>query len=259
MTTGPDRKAVIAAVESYIHGLGGRDLSQARLAPDVVYESPISPGRHGSEDVITFLSGLFPVLTGVRIIDHAVDGSVCATRFDLETTGGTVHVFDRFEIRDGMVTRINPYYDPAPLLAALAPLSSGSITAEPTVSGVHHVAFTVSDAERSAAWYRALLGLSEVMRSDDEEVSVRVLGSDVLMIGLRQYHRMAADAFDELRTGLDHLAFAVRSEAELKSWEGRLRDRRIPFSPIAETPIGSVLVFRDPDNIQLELWLPATS
>lgn len=29
------------------------------------------------------------------------------------------------------------------------------------------------------------------------------------------------------------------------------------FTPIAETPIGSVIVFRDPDNIQLEFWLPA--
>ena len=29
------------------------------------------------------------------------------------------------------------------------------------------------------------------------------------------------------------------------------------YTPIAETSIGSVIVFRDPDNIQLEFWLPA--
>lgn len=259
MSTGPDRQAVIAAVESYVNGLGARDLSRAALAPDVVYESPISPGRHGSEEVTAFLSGLFPILRGVRIIDHAVEGTVCATRFDLETTSGTVHVFDRFEIRDGMVSRINPYYDPSPLLAALASLPSEGGATEPAVVGIHHVAFTVSDAERSAAWYRALLGLGELMRRDDAEVSVRVLANDVLMMGLRQYHRVTADTFDELRTGLDHLAFAVRSQAELESWQGRLRDRGIPFSPVVETPIGSVLVFRDPDNIQLELWLPSAA
>ena len=33
-----------------------------------------------------------------------------------------------------------------------------------------------------------------------------------------------------------------------------LRERDIPFSPIAEMSIGSVIVFRDPDNIQLEFW-----
>jgi predicted enzyme related to lactoylglutathione lyase len=31
----------------------------------------------------------------------------------------------------------------------------------------------------------------------------------------------------------------------------------VTFTPAAETPIGTVVVFRDPDNIQLELWLPA--
>ncbi|MDQ1449420.1 MAG: hypothetical protein QOC79_2391, partial [Actinomycetota bacterium] len=33
--------------------------------------------------------------------------------------------------------------------------------------------------------------------------------------------------------------------------------RGIAFTPITDTPIGSVIVFRDPDNIQLEFWLPA--
>jgi hypothetical protein len=35
-----------------------------------------------------------------------------------------------------------------------------------------------------------------------------------------------------------------------------LSSRDIPFTPAAETPIGTVVVFRDPDNIQLEMWLP---
>jgi hypothetical protein len=37
----------------------------------------------------------------------------------------------------------------------------------------------------------------------------------------------------------------------------RLRELGIGFTPIAETPICSVIVFRDPDNIQLEFWLSA--
>jgi hypothetical protein len=43
---------------------------------------------------------------------------------------------------------------------------------------------------------------------------------------------------------------------ELERWEERLRESQVTFTPIAETPIGSVIVFRDPDNIQLEFWLP---
>ena len=40
-------------------------------------------------------------------------------------------------------------------------------------------------------------------------------------------------------------------------WQKELSSRGITFTPIAETPIGWVIVFRDPDNIQLEFWLPA--
>jgi len=61
-----------------------------------------------------------------------------------------------------------------------------------------------------------------------------------------------------VRTGLDHLAFGVATRAELEEWEKQLSSRGITFTPIAETPIGSVIVFRDPDNIQLEFWLPAS-
>ncbi len=33
-------------------------------------------------------------------------------------------------------------------------------------------------------------------------------------------------------------------------------DKPLTQSPIADEPYGSVLVFRDPDNIQLELFAP---
>ena len=125
------------------------------------------------------------------------------------------------------------------------------------IHGIHHIALTVSDAERSAAWYRALFGLTEVLRGDDEIVSYRVLAGNGIVVGVRRYHQTTADAFDELRVGLDHIAFGVSSRDELEEWERLLQERSIAFAPIADTPIGSVIVFRDPDDIQLEIWLPA--
>ena len=44
----------------------------------------------------------------------------------------------------------------------------------PSIAGAHHMAFTVRDVERSAAWYSELLGMQEVMRGDDDTVSFRV-------------------------------------------------------------------------------------
>lgn len=128
----------------------------------------------------------------------------------------------------------------------------------PTITGGHHVAFTVRDADRSAKWYGDLLGMQVLLQTDEGSLRSRLLahpGSGWL-VGVRQYLLHEQGAFDEFRTGLDHFAFAVSSRAELESWEQRLREAQVPFTPIAETPLGSVIVFRDPDNIQLEFWLP---
>ncbi|MFT3852952.1 MAG: VOC family protein [Ilumatobacteraceae bacterium] len=129
----------------------------------------------------------------------------------------------------------------------------------PTITGAHHLALTVTDADASAAWYSDLLGMVQVLGGDDDAVSFRVLahpGSGWVM-GVRAYRDGANDTFDELRTGLDHLAFGVSSREELAAWEAELAARGIPFTPATETPIGTVVVFRDPDDIQLEMWLPA--
>ena len=56
---------------------------------------------------------------------------------------------------------------------------------------------------------------------------------------------------------MDHVAIGVESADELAGWAARLDELGIAHSPVTETPIGTVIVFRDPDNIQLEFWLRA--
>ncbi|HEU5083023.1 MAG TPA: VOC family protein [Acidimicrobiales bacterium] len=129
----------------------------------------------------------------------------------------------------------------------------------PSITGGHHIAFTVTDADRSARFYEDLLGMQVVMQGDEDDVRFRVLmcpGSG-WVVGVRQYLGKEEGPFDEFRCGLDHFAFTVGSMDELQAWERTLEDKGVPHSPIAETPIGTVIVFRDPDDIQLELWLPA--
>ena len=129
----------------------------------------------------------------------------------------------------------------------------------PSITGGHHIALTVTDVDRSSEWYGELLGMSVMAAGDDETVKVRVLvdAASGWLLGLRQYHGCEGDGFDEFRTGLDHFAFGVENHAALEEWEGELSARGVAYTPIAETSIGSVIVFRDPDNIQLEFWLPA--
>jgi glyoxylase I family protein len=126
-----------------------------------------------------------------------------------------------------------------------------------TITGAHHVAFTVQDVETSAAWYQDLFGLQVVMESDDEAVRIRVLIHPECgwVIGLREYPAHADGPFSEFRTGLDHIAFAVPTREDLEAWQHRLSEKGVTFSPIADSPLGTLIALRDPDNIQLELWV----
>jgi glyoxylase I family protein len=130
----------------------------------------------------------------------------------------------------------------------------------PTITGAHHVAFTVRDVDASAAWYQDLFGMQVVMQADDETVRLRVLVHPECgwLIGLREYPAHPDARFSEFRTGLDHIAFTVSSRDDLEAWQGLLKEKGITFSPIADSPLGSLIALRDPDNIQLELWLPPT-
>jgi catechol 2,3-dioxygenase-like lactoylglutathione lyase family enzyme len=125
-----------------------------------------------------------------------------------------------------------------------------------SITGAHHMALTVRDADRSAAWYSDLFGMQTILSGDEDDVKYRVLAHPCgWILGVREYPGKADGEFDEFRTGLDHFAFGVEDRAALEAWEQELSKRNITFTPIADAPIGSVIAFRDPDNIQLEFWL----
>jgi glyoxylase I family protein len=73
---------------------------------------------------------------------------------------------------------------------------------------------------------------------------------------LHHHDTNQAEPFTETRTGLDHVGFQVPNLAALESWRTRFTELGVQHSPI--TYVGefdvSVLVFHDPDNIQLELF-----
>lgn len=126
---------------------------------------------------------------------------------------------------------------------------------------VHHLALTVTDVDRSVPWYARVLELEEFTRRDDEETGLRkvVLRSpgEEFAVVLVQHADTGRRSFDERRTGLDHVAFKVSSHAELAEWEDRLDEYGVHFTRTtpSRTLVGSsVIVFRDPDGIQLEVW-----
>jgi glyoxylase I family protein len=55
-------------------------------------------------------------------------------------------------------------------------------------------------------------------------------------------------------TGLNHVGFQVHSRAALDEWLEHFDMLGVDSSPIADREYGSVLAFRDPDGIQLEMF-----
>ncbi len=129
----------------------------------------------------------------------------------------------------------------------------------PTFLGLSHVAFTVTDLERSVAWYEEVFGLEQVESLTDvgepgHDLVVLVHPSTDIAINLHRHPGGDAGRFDERRTGLDHVSFLVGDRSELTVWRRHLDDLGVHHSGIADEDYGSVLVFRDPDDIQLELF-----
>lgn len=109
------RDELITVVEGYLDGLKKKDLSRVAFAPDVTFESPLSPKLTGERDVVDFLSGLFPAIKDIRVKQHIVEGEYVATVFDFDTTFGVIPVFDCFRVSNGKLIQIRPFYDPRPI------------------------------------------------------------------------------------------------------------------------------------------------
>ena len=125
---------------------------------------------------------------------------------------------------------------------------------EMQLQGIAHVAVTVTDLERSKAWYGRVLGWEPVMEGEGEGVRFSVGAVAGTLLGLRQYDDRRGDAFDPTRIGLDHLAFDGGTVADLREWEQRFHELEVSCTPTEETSFGFVLNFKDPDGIALEVF-----
>lgn len=125
--------------------------------------------------------------------------------------------------------------------------------------GISHIALNVHDLEKSVQWYGDVLDFAPLFPYDTEDFDRRILlhPSGVVVALSTHHHPDAKAEFNERRPGLDHLAFAVRSQDDLTAWVERLDAAGVTHSGISITPrTGSALIsFRDPDDIALELYV----
>jgi len=106
------REEKVSLVEAYLDCLATKDLTKVCFAEDVTFEGPRMPKLAGRETVLGFLAHILPMVRGIQLKQHIVEGDYVATVFDLETVNGVDHVFDRIHIVDGQIKSIHAFYYP---------------------------------------------------------------------------------------------------------------------------------------------------
>jgi glyoxylase I family protein len=126
----------------------------------------------------------------------------------------------------------------------------------PSFSDVSHISLSVSDADKSASWWKEVFGLRELVRLDHEEGWRGVLLelTETIAIEFQQHDANGGEAFNPLRTGFDHMGLAVDSRDELVEWQAHFESLGVVHTPVVDREYGSVLTFKDPDRIQFELF-----
>jgi glyoxylase I family protein len=123
------------------------------------------------------------------------------------------------------------------------------------ITGVHHLTLRVRNLATSARFYEDALGIAVESLGD----RCRLLVADTVIV-LREPlpGTSPEDRFSEARIGLDHLAFRIETASELEELSQRLRDLGAEVGEPERDPHGGGVgvAFRDPDNIQLEFYLP---
>ncbi len=121
--------------------------------------------------------------------------------------------------------------------------------------GLNHVILTVSDLERSRAFYGDLLGF-EINYMPEYHIFNFVCGGVGFWFMTHQ-ETPPGDRFSEFRIGLDHLSFTAPSREALQALADKLIAAGVDTKGVETfAPTGNLyMAFRDPDNIQLEYWL----
>lgn len=128
----------------------------------------------------------------------------------------------------------------------------------PTLAGYSHLSLSVTDLEKSTEWYCDILGFEVIAHIEgDEFVRSRLRQPDAgITLTLTAHAANEGDSFDERRAGMDHVSFVVPSVDDIHAFKECFAERGVEHSDVKATASGAggMITFRDPDNIQLEVF-----
>lgn len=119
----------------------------------------------------------------------------------------------------------------------------------PEDAHIGEVSLTVTNLERSVAFYRDVLGFREVTRDD----GVSRLGADARTL-VELHENPQAIPKPRRSTGLYHFAILVPSRAALGRSLRRLFERRWPLTGASDHLVSEALYLNDPDGLGIEIY-----
>ncbi len=118
--------------------------------------------------------------------------------------------------------------------------------------GINHVAFMVSDVDRSVRFYEAVLGLREVDAFPDRSFVALSWGSNIHDIALIQGGEVATHE----GSGVHHVAMALAGgPVELSEFAEHLRRCEVAIRMAFDHVVTQSIYFADPDGNQLEVYV----
>jgi glyoxylase I family protein len=117
------------------------------------------------------------------------------------------------------------------------------------ISRFHHVAMTVRDGAKSAAWYRDVFGFELVKKF----TRTWLVGKGDCNLGLTELPDGDPIARLDTRIAIQHIAFYVKPDTFMSAVQA-LNDLKIPFEGPDESGVaGPSVFFHDPDGHELEI------
>jgi catechol 2,3-dioxygenase len=122
-----------------------------------------------------------------------------------------------------------------------------------------HVVFYVEDLDRSLAFYRDLLGFTEVGRTFGGKAAALTSGRthhELLLIEIEDASPRLASSGPQL--GLYHIGIKIGDSLdELRRAKGELERAGVPIGGMSDHTVSQSLYLQDPDGNEVELYVDA--
>ncbi|HEV2723485.1 MAG TPA: VOC family protein [Thermoleophilaceae bacterium] len=132
------------------------------------------------------------------------------------------------------------------------------------IAGIHHITLICESLERSAAFYRNLLGMrmvKQTVNDDDHEARHLIFGDEQgkpgTLVTCLEYPQLDKGTVGTGST--HHFALAVETEEELRAWRDYLNAQGAACTEVLDRELSKSIYLRDPDGHLVELATAASA